>query len=78
MTHFLPFHASKHKCPCISKRGVRCKECENFKDKYGFDKVEEVFEAESEYDVGRTLANDFLDRWEYSANKLVIIPNSKV
>jgi len=34
----------------------------NFKAQYGLDKAEGVFEAESEYDVGRTLAKDFLDR----------------
>ena len=34
----------------------------SFKEQFGFDKVEAVFEAESEYDVGRTLAKDFLDR----------------
>ena len=35
---------------------------EIFMAKYGESKTKEVFEDESEYDIGRVLAKDFLDR----------------
>ena len=43
---------------------------EYFKSKFGASKTKEVFEPESEYDVGRTLASDFLERSGFQESAL--------
>ena len=43
---------------------------ESFKAKFGASKFKDVFEPESEYDVGRTLAKDFLDRSGFQEESL--------
>lgn len=42
----------------------------SFKSVYGESKAKEVFEVDSEYDVGRALAKDFLDRSGFSYDNL--------
>ncbi len=43
---------------------------DQFKSQHGANKAKEVFEAESEYDVGRALAKDFMDRTGLLNNQL--------
>ena len=43
---------------------------EAFKAKFGSAKINEVFEPDSEYDVGRTLAKDFLERSGFQDDSL--------
>ena len=43
---------------------------ESFKAKFGASKFKDVFEPESEYDVGRTLAKDYLDRSGFQEESL--------
>ena len=42
----------------------------SFKAAYGESKAKEVFEADSEYDVGRALAKDFMDRSGFTYDNL--------
>ena len=77
MAHCLPFHASKHKCPCISKRGVRCKEWRKYEEGLhvmgeGGREVNAWSTCTSIYSLGcvvRACAHLQIERWEWGGGE---------